>query len=68
MIYFYHKTIIDVWKFQKYEGKKLGKALQKLQKLRIMLENVTIMQIFPKDGIFCYNKKVKYKEALGELW
>lgn len=43
---------------------KVGKALQKLQKLRIMLENVTIMQIFPKDGIFCYNKKVKYKE----LW
>jgi hypothetical protein len=52
----------------KVRREKLGKALQKLQKLRIMLENVTIMQIFPKDGIFCYNKKVKYKEALGELW
>ena len=48
--------------------RKVGKALQKLQKLRIMLENMTIMQIFSKDGIFCYNKKVKYKEALGELW
>ena len=29
---------------------------------------LTIMQISPREGTLCYNKLVKYKEALGELW